>query len=118
MASGQALRERYLKPHLTAQGHYKERFDVQARGAPVTPVKGIHILLSAGEKESEENDAFVRWVHRIRRLSSMSALRASVNMADVRLERNLRYDDAKLKARGQLRNPTRVRFGYYGSREC
>ena len=37
----------------------------------------------------------------------MYALRASVSVADVRLERKLRYDYAKLNARVQLRNRTR-----------
>ena len=46
-------------------------------------------------------------MHRTRRLSSKYALRAIANVADVRLERKLRYDYAKLKARGQLRNRTR-----------
>uniref|UniRef100_A0AAV1VC11 Uncharacterized protein n=1 Tax=Peronospora matthiolae TaxID=2874970 RepID=A0AAV1VC11_9STRA len=80
---------------------------MQARGTPVPPIKGIPILLSAGETESEEVNAFVRWVHSKRRLSGMSALRASASVADVHLERKIRYDDAKIKARDQLRNPTR-----------
>ena len=80
---------------------------MQARGAPVPPIKGVPILLSAGETKDEEDNDFNRWVHRTRRLSSMYALRASVSVADVRLERKIRYDYAKLKNRGQLRNHTR-----------
>ena len=37
----------------------------------------------------------------------MYALRATVSVADVRLELKLRYDYAKLKSRGELRNRTR-----------
>uniref|UniRef100_M4BBE9 Uncharacterized protein n=1 Tax=Hyaloperonospora arabidopsidis (strain Emoy2) TaxID=559515 RepID=M4BBE9_HYAAE len=106
-ASSQALRERYLEPSLTTQSQYKARLELQARGAPVPPIKGVPILLFAGETKDEEDNEFIRWVHRTRRLSSMYALRASVSVADVRLERKLRYDYAKLKARGQLRNRTR-----------
>ena len=98
-ASGQALRERYLEPSLTTQSQYV-RLELQARGAPVPPIKGVPILLSAGETKEEEDNEFIRWMHRIRRLSSMYAMRASVSVADVRLKRKLRYDYAKLKARG------------------
>ena len=52
----------------------------------------------AGEITNEEDEAFILWVHRTRCLSRMYALRSSANVADVRLERKLRYDYAKLKA--------------------
>uniref|UniRef100_M4B4F1 Uncharacterized protein n=1 Tax=Hyaloperonospora arabidopsidis (strain Emoy2) TaxID=559515 RepID=M4B4F1_HYAAE len=57
-----------------------------------------------GETEDEEDNDFIRWVQRTLRPSSMYALRASANVADVRLKCKLRYDYAKLKARGQCRN--------------
>uniref|UniRef100_M4BF53 Uncharacterized protein n=1 Tax=Hyaloperonospora arabidopsidis (strain Emoy2) TaxID=559515 RepID=M4BF53_HYAAE len=60
-----------------------------------------------GKIKDKEDSEFIRWVHRTRRLSSMYSLRASVSVADVRLERKLRHDYAKLKARGQLCNCTR-----------
>uniref|UniRef100_M4BAS7 Uncharacterized protein n=1 Tax=Hyaloperonospora arabidopsidis (strain Emoy2) TaxID=559515 RepID=M4BAS7_HYAAE len=72
---GQTLRERYLEPYMTTQSQYKARIEMQARGAPLPPIKGVPILLSAGETTDEEDNDFIRWVHRTRRLSSMYALR-------------------------------------------
>uniref|UniRef100_A0AAV1UEE9 Uncharacterized protein n=1 Tax=Peronospora matthiolae TaxID=2874970 RepID=A0AAV1UEE9_9STRA len=54
VVSCQALRERYLEPHLTTQSQYKAPLDMQARGAPVPPMKGIPILLLAGETASKK----------------------------------------------------------------
>ena len=90
IANGQLFRERYLLPHLTTQSECLMRLQMQARGAPVPPIKGITILLFPGETEDEDFSAFVRWVHHVRRLSSMYSLRASADLADVRLERKLR----------------------------
>ena len=67
----QALRERYLEPSLTKQSQYKARLVLQERGAPVPPIKGVPALLSAGKTKDEEDNKFIRWVHRTRRLSSI-----------------------------------------------
>ena len=46
-------------------------------------------------------------MYRKRHLSRVTALRASVDVSDVRLERKSRYEYAKLKARGHSRTRTR-----------
>ena len=97
------LRERYLVPYVMTLSQYKARLLDQEHGVPVPPIRGIPVLLDVGELASEEDNAFIRWVHKARRLSSINALRASADKADVRLERKLRYDFAKLRAKGQLR---------------
>lgn len=45
-----------------------------------------------------KGDSFVFWVHKARRLSSVTAISASISSADIRLERKLSYALAKLKA--------------------
>uniref|UniRef100_M4BKH5 Uncharacterized protein n=1 Tax=Hyaloperonospora arabidopsidis (strain Emoy2) TaxID=559515 RepID=M4BKH5_HYAAE len=66
----------------------------------------LHLKRSKRELASEEDSAFIRWVHSARRLSSMNDLRASADKADGRLERKLHYEFTKLRARerGQLRS--------------
>uniref|UniRef100_A0AAV1UAX4 Uncharacterized protein n=1 Tax=Peronospora matthiolae TaxID=2874970 RepID=A0AAV1UAX4_9STRA len=98
-----ALRERYLEPTVMTLSQYRERLQKQAQGTPVPQIRGIPIIMSEDGDETAEDDMFIRWVHGVRRLSSMHALRESASVADVRLERKLRYDFAKLKARGRLR---------------
>ena len=88
---------------------YGTRLERQGRGSPVTAINGIPILIAHGESECEEDNEFIRWVYRACRLSSMLALRAITNAADSRLERNLRFEYAKLKAKGKLWSQT-VRY--------
>ena len=52
----------------------------------------------SGEFSEEEDNEFNRWVYRKQQLSSMTALRSMVDVADVRLEQKLRYEYAKLKS--------------------
>ena len=82
---------------------YKARLLVQDHGIPIPPIRGISVLLYVGKLASEEDNVVKRWVHQARRLSSINALRASVDRDDVRLKRKLRYDFAKLRTKCQLR---------------
>ena len=65
-------------------------------------LEGIPVLIDARELAYEEDNAFIGWVHKARRLSSINALRASADKADVRLERKLRYEFAKVRAKSEL----------------
>uniref|UniRef100_A0AAV1TY40 Uncharacterized protein n=1 Tax=Peronospora matthiolae TaxID=2874970 RepID=A0AAV1TY40_9STRA len=66
--------------------------------------------MSEDGDETAEDDMFICWVHGVRHLSSMHALRESASVADVHLEQKPRYDFAKLKARGRLRGALRSRY--------
>ena len=82
----------------------------QGRGRPVPLIRGIPIFLDEGELSAEDDNAFIRWLHKFGRLSRMTALSATSDKADVHLERKLRYDYAKLKSKGQLRAAFRSRY--------
>ena len=69
---------------MTPSQYKAKRLD-QGHGVPVPLIRGIPVLLDVGELASEEDNAFIRWVHKARRLSSINALRASADKADVRL---------------------------------
>ena len=88
IALRQALHGRYLEPFLTTQGQYLAHLESLYRGVSVRPIQGVPILLFASELPEEEDNQFIRWVYRKRHLSSVPALRASADVADVRLERN------------------------------
>ena len=107
IAFRQILHDSYLESFLTTQGQYKSHLESLDRGVLVRPIKGVPMLLFVGELPEEEDNQFIRWVYRKRHLSIMTALRASADVADVRLERKLRYEYYKLKARVQLRNRAR-----------
>ena len=83
LTTRRALNEKYLEPCVFTLSQYKARLARKARGAPVSSMKGIPILLLTNELRDEEDSAFVHWVHQVRRLSSMWALRASASVADV-----------------------------------
>ena len=92
---------------MTTQGQFKAHLESLSRGILVLPFKGVPILLFAGNLPEEDDNQFIRWVYRRQHLSSIPALRASADEADARLERNNRYEYAKIKAGGRLRNRTR-----------
>ena len=89
-------------PYVMTSSQYKARLLVKGHGVPVSPIRGTPILLDVGKLASEENNAFIHWVHKSRRLSSINALIASADKADVRLQRKLRYEFAKVRAKSGL----------------
>ena len=54
--------------------------------------------------KTEEDNEFIRWVHRARHPSRVLALRDSASVTNVRLESKLRYEYANRKSQGRLRS--------------
>ena len=104
IAERDALRKRSLTLETTTISDYQLKLTEQARGDSVPTQRTVPVVLYPGESEAEDDSTFTRWAHRARRLPSMSALRSSASKADIRLERKLRYELAKLKTKGQLRS--------------
>ena len=104
IAERDALNQRYLSQKVITREQYLARLRDQARGASVTSMREIPIVLFPNETSRENEHAFEKWVHRVRRLHNIDRLRASKDPGDVRLERKIRFDFAKLKAKGQLRS--------------
>ena len=86
IAFRKVLNERYIEPFLTTQVQYKSHLESLTHGVSVRPIKGVPILLYAGELPEEEDNQFIRWVYRTRHLRSVPSLRASVSVADVGLK--------------------------------
>ncbi|KAL4137201.1 hypothetical protein PRIC2_000723 [Phytophthora ramorum] len=102
VAQREDLRQRLLTPQLTTQREYRERLQLQARGASVPQMRTYPVVLLAGERQEQDVAQFELWVEGARKLSSIVALQASFKKDDVLLERRLRFAFAKLKAKRQL----------------
>ncbi|KAG3060671.1 hypothetical protein PI124_g22878 [Phytophthora idaei] len=96
------LRERFLTQQVTTPRGYRERLQQQLHGQPVPAMQTVPVVIRPGEATTAYEAQFQNWVERARRLPSYEALRASLSETDIRLERRLRLDFAKLKARRQL----------------
>uniref|UniRef100_H3H754 Uncharacterized protein n=1 Tax=Phytophthora ramorum TaxID=164328 RepID=H3H754_PHYRM len=81
-AQREDLRQRLLTPQLTTQREYRERLQLQARGASVPQMRT--------ERQEQDVAQFELWVEGARMLSSIVALPASFKKDDVLLERRLR----------------------------
>ncbi|EGZ27921.1 hypothetical protein PHYSODRAFT_394115, partial [Phytophthora sojae] len=97
-----SLRERLLTPQSTTVAEYRERLRLQAQQKSVPAMWTYQVVLSPGEDSIEYEAQFESWAEHSRKLSSMDALRASFSEVDVRIERELRFDFAKVRAKRSL----------------
>ena len=103
LAIRRSLRERFLTPQEFSVGDYRKRLKGQARGDSVPSMRSIPVVLAPREYASENDMLFRSWVHRTRRLRNLDKLQVSFREKDVRVERRLRFDFAKRKASGKVR---------------
>ena len=113
IAFRKVLNERYLEPFLTTQAQYKSHLESLSHGVSVRLIKGVSILLFAGELPEEEDNQFIRWVNRTRHLSSVPSLRASASLADVRKKASVRIRQAQ--GQSPVAYTYALCFGYAGS---
>ena len=104
IATRKGLRGKKLETFVMTYFQYKARQVQQSSRNPVGLINGVPVLLSEEEVNFNGDNIYVGWLHKVTRLSSMVALRASASEADVRLERKLHYEFAKFEAKGQLRS--------------
>ncbi|EGZ06917.1 hypothetical protein PHYSODRAFT_341085 [Phytophthora sojae] len=97
-----SMRERLLTPQSTTVAEYRERLRLQAQQKSVPAMRTYPVVLSPGEDSIEYEAQFESWAEHSRKLSSMDALRASFSEVDVRIERELRFDFAKVRAKRSL----------------
>ncbi|GMF57211.1 unnamed protein product [Phytophthora fragariaefolia] len=102
LAQRSALRKRFLTPRVTPFSEYRERLRVQGQRGSVPPMRTYPVILQPEDDSTEYDSRFELSVEKSRRLSSMEALRASFSEVDARLERRLRFDYAKLRAKRRL----------------
>ncbi|EGZ07116.1 hypothetical protein PHYSODRAFT_368201, partial [Phytophthora sojae] len=97
-----SLRERLLTPQSTTTRLYRLVLRLQAQQKSVPAMRTYPVVLSPGEDSIEYEAQFESWAEHSRKLSSMDALRASFSEVDVRIERKLCFDFAKVRAKRSL----------------
>ncbi|GMF53519.1 unnamed protein product [Phytophthora fragariaefolia] len=102
LAQRTALHKCFLTQQVTTLSECRERLRVQGQRGSVPHMRTYPVVLEPGEDYTENDARFELWVEKSRRLSSMDALRASFSEVDARLERRLRFDYAKLRAKRRL----------------
>ncbi|KAG6942024.1 hypothetical protein JG687_00019299, partial [Phytophthora cactorum] len=99
------LRERFLTQQVTTPRECRERLQQQIHGQPAHAMRTVPVVTRPGEATTAYEAQFQNGVERDRRLPSCDALRASFSETDIRVERRLRLEFAKLKVKRQLPRP-------------